>query len=73
MPQTFDFALLSRVRDVLAEEPVTETELRALSEQADGWVRALRGQVDATERRLDALVADPTTSLIVVGMLVVLL
>lgn len=42
---------------------MTETELRSLSEQADGWVRALRGQVDATERRLDTLVADPTTPL----------
>ena len=61
--ETLNVALLSRLRDVLADEPVTESELRTLSEQADGWVRALRGQVDATERRLDALVADPSTSL----------
>jgi hypothetical protein len=61
--ETLNVALLSRLRDVLADEPVTESELRSLSEQADGWVRALRGQVDATERRLDALVTDPSTSL----------
>jgi hypothetical protein len=60
---TPNVALLSRLRDVLADEPVTESELRSLSEQADGWVRALRRQVNATERRLDALAADPDTSL----------
>jgi len=61
--ETLNAELLNRLRDVLADEPVTEAELRALSEQADGWVRALRGQVDATERRLDALVGDPATPL----------
>ena len=62
MSRTPDFDLLSRLREVLADQPVTESELRSLSEQADGLVRALRGQVDATERRLDALAADETTS-----------
>jgi hypothetical protein len=61
--ETLNVALLSRLRDVLADEPVTESELRSLSEQADGWVRALRGQVEGTERRLDALVTDPSASL----------
>jgi hypothetical protein len=61
--ETLNVAVLSRLRDVLADEPVTESELRTLSEQADGWVRALRGQVDATERRLDELADDPDTPL----------
>jgi len=62
-PTTLNTQLLSRLRDVLADEPVTEGELRTLSEQADGWVRLLHAQVDAAERRLDALVADSTASL----------
>jgi hypothetical protein len=61
--ETLNVAVLSRLRDVLADEPVTESELRALSEHADGWVRALRGQVDASERRLDELAGDPDTPL----------
>jgi len=61
--ETLNVAVLSRLRDVLADEPVTESELRALSEQADGWLRALRGQVAATERRLDELADDPDTPL----------
>jgi hypothetical protein len=63
MAESIDLTLLSRLRDVLADEPVTEAELRVLSEQADGLVRALRGQVEATERRLDALTADQAASL----------
>ena len=61
--ETPNVALLSRLRDVLADEPVTESELRSLAEQTDGWVRALRGQVNATERRLDELAGDPDTPL----------
>ena len=61
--KTPNVALLSRLRDVLADEPVTESELRTLAEQTDGWVRALRGQVNATERRLDELADDPDTPL----------
>ena len=62
-PETFTIDLLSRLRDVLADEPVTESELRTLSEQADGWVRLLGAQADAAERRLDALVADSAAPL----------
>lgn len=61
--RTVNVELLARLRHVLAEQPVTEAELRSLSDEADGWLRALRGQVAATERRLDALVRDPTTPL----------
>ena len=60
---TPEFDLLVRLREVLADQPVTESELRALSEQADGLVRALRGQVEESEGRLDAMAADPSTSI----------
>jgi len=56
-------ALIARLREVRANEPTTEAELRLLRDQAGGWARALRGQIEASERRLDAAVADPTTSL----------
>lgn len=52
-----------RVRAVLAERPVTEAELRALVEQVGGWARSLRGQVEASERRLEALIAEQASSL----------
>ncbi len=56
-------ALIARLRQVRGNGPATEAELRLLREQAGGWARALRGQIEASERRLDAAVADPTTSL----------
>ena len=36
MVQTRIFVLLERLREVLVDQPVTETELRTLIEQADG-------------------------------------
>ncbi len=63
MTETLEFALIARLREVLGDSPATEAELRALRDQADGWALALRGQIDASERRLDAAVADPATSL----------
>ena len=63
MSGTPEFDLLVRLREALADQPVTETELRALSEQADALVRALRGQVEESEGRLDAMAADPSTSI----------
>jgi hypothetical protein len=58
-----ELALIARLREVRANGPATEAELRLLREQAEGWALALRGQIEASERRLDAAVADPTTSL----------
>jgi hypothetical protein len=60
---TLDSRLLAQVRDVLDASSHTETELRALIENADGWERALRAQLSGSERRLDQLVADPSSSL----------
>jgi hypothetical protein len=52
-------ALVQRLRDVVADQPVTETELRELIEQADGLVRALGANVAGTERRLAELAQAP--------------
>ena len=60
---TLDFALLTRLREVLGDQPATETELRTLSERADAWARTLQAQTQSSERRVEALVADPRTSL----------
>ena len=48
---------------MLRDEPVTETELRALIEQADGLVRALGAHVAGSEHRLSELADDADSSL----------
>jgi hypothetical protein len=63
LTRTLDFALLTRLREVLGDRPATETELRTLGEQGDAWARTLQAQTHSSERRVDALVADPGASL----------
>jgi len=63
MPEQLDFALIKRLREVLDRRPATETELRTLKEQAEGWQRAVSGQLQASERRLLRLNANPASSL----------
>jgi len=58
-----EFALIDRLKAVLDDSPATEAELRLLRDHAGGWAMALRGQLEASERRLDIAVADPGTSL----------
>jgi len=58
-----DLALLDRVRAVLADEPLTETELRSLTEQVEALVRVLGAQLEASETRLSALADEPASSL----------
>jgi hypothetical protein len=60
---TLAFDLTARLRQVLAEQPATESELRTLAEQADGWARALQAQIQASEGRLRELAADPASDL----------
>jgi predicted RNase H-like nuclease (RuvC/YqgF family) len=57
------FPLTTRLREVLGERPATESELRALVEQADAGRRALKAQLDASERMLEELSADPIGAL----------
>jgi len=60
---TPDVDLTARLREVLDADPTTESELRALGEQADAWARALEAQIQGSERRLDELAADGDASL----------
>jgi hypothetical protein len=60
---TPDFALLERLREVVANQPVTETELRGLIDDADGLVRTLGAHMAGSEKRLTELTADPESSL----------
>ena len=50
-----DVALIGQLRTVVRGGPTTESELRRLWESADGWARALEGQIGGSERRLQAL------------------
>ena len=61
--ETLDAHLLAQVRELLAETPATEADLRTLIEKTEGWERALRAQLDGSERRLDRLVADRASSI----------
>lgn len=61
MAETLDSALTARLREILASGSATETDLRELSAQGDGWARTLRGQIRASERRLRALNANPSS------------
>jgi chromosome segregation ATPase len=63
MPEPLDFALLKRLREVLANRPATEAELRALTEQAEAWARTVNGQLESSERRLQRLNQNPGSSL----------
>jgi hypothetical protein len=67
LAQTLDLELLQRVRAVLKNKPVTETELRSLTDQVDGLVRVLGAQLDASEAKLTALADQPDSSLTVIA------
>ena len=63
LPEKLDLALVTRLRQVVAGEAATEAELRALDDEAGGWLRATEAQLRAAEERLTALNADPVTPL----------
>jgi hypothetical protein len=63
LPEKLDLALVKRLRQVVTGEVATESELRALAEQADGWARATEAQLRAAETRLARLNADPASEL----------
>ncbi len=63
MAETPDLALLKRLRNVVADQPVTETELRGLIDQADGLVRTLGAQIAGSESRIAELNEDSDSSL----------
>jgi hypothetical protein len=63
LPEPLDFALIKRLREVVDRRPATEAELRALTEQAEAWARTVNGQLQASERRIRRLTANPASSL----------
>jgi hypothetical protein len=63
LPEKLDLELVTRLREVVAGEPATEAELRALDDEAGGWVRATAAQLDSAESRLTELNADPASRL----------
>ena len=63
MPQQLDLALVTRLREVVAGEVAAEAELRALDDEAGGWLRATEAQLHAAEGRLTKLNADPAAPL----------
>jgi hypothetical protein len=63
LPEKLDLALVTRLREVVAGEVVTEAELRALDDEAGGWLRTTEAQLHAAEDRLTTLNADPATPL----------
>ena len=54
---------MKRLRQVVTGAVATESELRTLAEQADGWARATAAQLRAAETRLARLNADPASEL----------
>jgi hypothetical protein len=61
LAERLDFRLTARLRQIASRERLTESELREAMTSADGWARALRAQIRASERRLRRLNADPTS------------
>jgi hypothetical protein len=61
--ELLDSALKERLRAVLDREPVTEAELRSLSEEGHACVLILGAQLERSEQRLAELASDPTTPL----------
>jgi chromosome segregation ATPase len=61
--ETLDSALKEQLRAVVDRQPVTEAELRKLSEEGQACALILGAQLERSEQRLATLSADPTSSL----------
>jgi hypothetical protein len=61
--ETLDAALKVRLRALLDDRPVTETELRNLIEEGSACALILEGRLRRIEQRMTELSADPTSSL----------
>jgi hypothetical protein len=64
LAHTLNSRLTVRMRDVLASGSVTESELRELTDHAEGWSRALEAQILAGERKLTELTAEPESPIV---------
>jgi hypothetical protein len=63
-PDQVDLALVARLREVVAGEVATESELRSLADAAGGWLRVTEARLHAAEERLGKLNADPASPLV---------
>lgn len=63
MPQALDGRVKQRLRAVLEHEPVTEAELRKLTEEGRACVLILGARLERSERALAELGSDPASSL----------
>jgi hypothetical protein len=63
VPHQLDLALTRRLRDVVAGEEASESELRSLADDADAWLRATDAHLHAAEERLTRMNADPASPL----------
>ena len=63
MAETLDSALKERLHAVLDSQPLTEADLRKLSEQGQACLLIMSGQLKQREQRLAELVSDQTSSL----------
>ncbi|MGH2977792.1 MAG: hypothetical protein ACRDKC_05395 [Gaiellaceae bacterium] len=62
-PEKLDFALITRLREIVDGQAASESELRTLADEADGWARATDARLRAAEERLARLNADPSSPL----------
>jgi hypothetical protein len=62
-PEQLELALAERLRQVVAGQEASESEMRTLADHAGGWARATDAQLVAAEDRLAALNADPASPL----------
>jgi predicted RNase H-like nuclease (RuvC/YqgF family) len=62
-PEKLDLELARRLREVVGGQAASESELRALADEADGWTRATEAQLRGAEERLARLNADPASPL----------
>lgn len=65
--ELLDSAVKERLRAVLGNRPVTEAELRRLSEEGRACALILGAQLEQSEQRLAEVSADPTSSLAAVA------
>ena len=63
MATTLDFELKERLRAVLADQRVTEAELRKLAEEGRACALILSAQLLRREQELSSLSGDPASSL----------
>jgi len=63
LPENLDLELAGRLREVVGGQAASESELRTLADQADGWSRATEAQLHGAEGRLAKLNADPASPL----------